>query len=263
MIKEALDEYLEFDSKLLFNRVPISEMKMNSYGIKVKRLVRVFGGAIRDIIAGQPINDIDILVGAQSCPLVEITLEENGYIYMESLGPKDLGNLYSEIHIINEPRTWVKGSKIVQLIRPVIQATRSDDFRYYERGFIDLIQNVDISCCGVSWDGKTLYENYPNAIFHCQNKSYIVNINAKMYSRKRADHRKYKLNDRGWTQIEDATAIRREQRIDSLLNESPTIEYTSELPNGVYGGSWKDEKFIEGGRLPGITDQDIWGLFGK
>ena len=36
MIKEKLDEYLEFDSKLLFNRTPIDE---NS--IKVKRLVRV------------------------------------------------------------------------------------------------------------------------------------------------------------------------------------------------------------------------------
>lgn len=265
MIKEALDEYLEFDSKLLFNRVPISEMKMNSYGIKVKRLVRVFGGAIRDIIAGQPINDIDILVGAQSCPLVEITLKENGYIYMESLGPKDLSSLYSDIRVINEPRTWVKGSKIVQLIRPVIQVTRGnrhDDFRYYERGFIDLIQNVDISCCGVSWDGEVLYENYPNAIFHCQNKSYIVNTNAKMYSHKRAEHRKYKLNDRGWTQIEDGTAIRREQRIDNLLNEAAAIEYTSELPDGVYGGSWKDEKFI-GGRLPGITNDDLWGIFGK
>jgi hypothetical protein len=251
-MKKILDEYLEFDSKLLFNRVPISEIKLNSYGIKVKRLVRVFGGAIRDIIAGQPINDIDILVGAQSCPLVEITLKENGYIYMASLGPKDLGNLYSEIHVINEPRTWVKGSKIVQLIRPVIKVQRDSDFRYYERGFIDLIQNVDISCCGVSWDGKTLYENYPNAIFHCQNKSYIVNPNAKMYSRKRADQRRFKLNDRGWTQIEDGVVVRREQRIDNLLSESPAIEYTSELADRVYGGSCKEE---------GITDQDIWGLF--
>jgi hypothetical protein len=171
---------------------------------------------------------------------------------MASLGPKDLGNLYSEIHVINEPRTWVKGSKIVQLIRPVIKVQRDSDFRYYERGFIDLIQNVDISCCGVSWDGKTLYENYPNAIFHCQNKSYIVNPNAKMYSRKRADQRRFKLNDRGWTQIEDGVVVRREQRIDNLLSESPAIEYTSELADRVYGGSCKEE---------GIKDQDIWGLF--
>ena len=54
MIKEKLDEYLEFDSNLLFNRTPIEE-----HSIKFKRLVRVFGGAIRDIIAGQKINDVD------------------------------------------------------------------------------------------------------------------------------------------------------------------------------------------------------------
>ena len=76
MIKEKLDEYLEFDSNLLFNRTPI----LCKYGGKVKRLVRVFGGAIRDIIAGQPINDVDILVGAQSSRLVELTLKEEGDI---------------------------------------------------------------------------------------------------------------------------------------------------------------------------------------
>jgi tRNA nucleotidyltransferase/poly(A) polymerase len=54
----------------------------------LKRLVRIFGGAIRDIIAEQQINDVDILVGAQSSRLVELTLKEQGYTYMESLTPK-------------------------------------------------------------------------------------------------------------------------------------------------------------------------------
>ena len=164
MIKEKLDEYLEFDSNLLFNRTPI-QCKYE-YGGKVKRLVRVFGGSIRDIIAGQPINDVDILVGAQSSRLVELTLKEQGYTYMESLTPKDLSSVYTDIKVINEPRTWMKGIKIVQLIRPVIRVTRDSDLRYYERGFVDLIQNVDLSCCGISWDGENLYENYPNAIAH-------------------------------------------------------------------------------------------------
>jgi hypothetical protein len=248
MIKEALDEYLEFDSKLLFNRVPIS----SEYGVKVKRLVRIFGGAIRDIIAGQPINDIDILVGSQSCKLVELTLEENGYTYIESLTPKDLASVYSDIHVINEPRTWMKGTKIVQLIRPVIPVKRDSDLRYYERGFVDLIQNVDISCCGVSWDGETLYENYPNSIFHCQNKVFFVNSKAKMYSHKRISHRTYKFLERGWTRIEDGTAVHRDQRIEAILNEKDPIEYTSELPDGVYGGSWRSKD--------GITNDDIWRL---
>jgi len=259
MIKEKLDEYLEFDSSLLFNRVPITEMKLVSYGVKVKKLVRIFGGAIRDIIAGQPINDIDILVGAQSCPLVEETLKENGYIYMESLCPKDLISLYSDIHVISEPRTWMKGTKIVQLIRPAIATKMSDDLieigglkelRFYERGFVDLIQNVDISCCGVSWDGRGLYENYPNAIFHCHNKAFFVNIKAKMYSHKRTAHREHKFLERGWTRIQDGTAVHRDQRIDAILGESPPIEFTSELPDGMYGGSWKKEN----------ASDDIWTI---
>ena len=238
MIKEKLDEYLDFDSNLLFNRTPIQ-----CDGGKVKRLVRIFGGSIRDIIAGQKINDVDIIVGAQSSRLVELTLKEQGYTYMESLTPKDLSSVYTDIKVINEPRTWIKGVKIVQLIRPVIRVTRDSDLRYYEKGFIDLIQNVDISSCGVSWDGENLYENFPNAIAHCQNLSFYVNKRAKMYSRNRSDMRTYKFIQRGWKQIEmDDTAVARDQRIESILSDKPPIDYISELPKGVYGGSWKKEK---------------------
>lgn len=199
-IKKSLDDYLEFDSDLLFNRTPIDE-----YSIKLKRLVRIFGGAIRDIIAEQQINDVDILVGAQSSRLVELTLKEQGYTYMESLTPKDLSSIYSDIKVINEPRTWVKGNKIVQLIRPVVY---TNDFIEYERGFRDLISNVDFSCCGVSWDGE-LYEDYPNAILHCQSKVFSINIWAKMYHDARALKRRLKLQERGWEVVEDKIDINR------------------------------------------------------
>ena len=64
-----------------------------------------------------------------------------------------------------------------------------------------------------------------------------------MYSRKRASHREYKLLGRGWTKIEsDDTSIARDQRIESILSDKPPIDYISELPKGVYGGSWKKEK---------------------
>lgn len=234
MIKEKLDEYLEFDSNLLFNSTPIEE-----YSIKLKRLVRIFGGAIRDIIAGQSINDVDILVGSQSSKLVELTLKEAGYTYMVSLAPKDLSSVYTHLQIINEPKTWIKGTKIVQLIKPVIKTT---DLRYYEMGFVDLIQNVDISSCGVSWDGVHLYENFPNAIAHCQNLSFYINKMAKMYSRQRSSLRRYKFIERGWREIEiNDAAIARDQRIENLLGNKPAIEFVSELPKGVYdGGSFKE-----------------------
>lgn len=168
-IKNTLDEYIEFDSSKLFK---------NNFN-----LVRIFGGAIRDIIADQKINDIDIICGSKSIKYIEFILENNGYQFMEGLNGKDLQVMYSDIHIINEPHTWIKGSKIIQLIRPVVYS-----------GFKDLISNVDLSCCGVSWDGETLHEDFPNAILHCQNKVFSVNSLAKMYSEKRAQHRIVKLD---------------------------------------------------------------------
>jgi hypothetical protein len=209
-IKQKLDDYLEFDSNLLFNRTPTVESS-----IKIKRLVRVFGGAIRDIIADQPINDVDIMVGSQSFKLVEITLKENGYQFMEGLNGKDLQVMYSDIHVINEPHTWIKGTKIVQLIRPVIYKVTNTSL--YEEGFRDLISNVDLSCCGVSWNGDELHEDFPNAILHCQSKVFSVNKFAKMYSEKRAQHRQFKLEDRGWEKIENKDCINRDLKLDLIL----------------------------------------------
>ncbi len=203
MIKNKLDEYLEFDSNILFK---------NKYN-----LVRVFGGAIRDSIANQPINDVDILCGSKSLKEIEFLLENKGYHYMEMLNGKDLQEMYSEIHIINEPHTWIKGKKIVQLIRPVIPIKRDSDLRYYEIGFRDLISNVDFSCCGVSWDGDEVYEDYPNAILHAQSKVFSVNMSAKMYSHKRAQHRKVKLQNRGWKEIENTTEVNRDLKLENIL----------------------------------------------
>ena len=203
MIKNKLDEYLEFDSNILFK---------NKYN-----LVRVFGGAIRDSIANQPINDVDIIVGSKALKEIEFLLENKGYHYMEMLNGKDLQEMYSEIHIINEPHTWVKGKKIVQLIRPVIPIKRDSDLRYYEIGFRDLISNVDFSCCGVSYDGDDVYEDYPNAILHAQSKVFSVNTFAKMYSHKRAQHRKVKLQNRGWKEIENTTEVNRDLKLQNIL----------------------------------------------
>jgi tRNA nucleotidyltransferase/poly(A) polymerase len=78
-INDRLNEYLEFDNNQLY---------MDS-------MVRIFGGAIRDSIADQPINDVDILCGAQSLRKLEYILEKNGYHHFEKLTSVDITNLYS------------------------------------------------------------------------------------------------------------------------------------------------------------------------
>lgn len=201
-IKKRLDDYLEFDSDDLFN-------------LQIKKpLVRIFGGAIRDSISKLPINDIDILSGSKSANLLESVLEKNGYTYMESLTPKDLSSVYKDIHIINEPHTWLKGSKIVQIIRPAGQMS----YKTYEESFINLIQNVDISCCGVSYDGEILYENFKDAINHCKFRYYKVNGSAKMYNENRTFMRQMKLTDRGWKELKGLDN-ERNFKLESLFKE--------------------------------------------
>ena len=142
IIKSKLDEYLEFDSDILFKHC---------------NLIRIFGGAIRDIIAEEPIRDVDILIGSKSVQMATFILENKGYFQMESLCPKDLQACYQDIKVINEPVTFVKGSKVVQLIRPATgnrkmfpSTTKGPNQSvldsYYKEGFHNLISNVDISC---------------------------------------------------------------------------------------------------------------------
>lgn len=203
-IRKSISEYLEFDSDELFRS------KFN--------LIRIFGGAIRDIIAEQPIHDIDILCGSKALEYIEMILGQNGYHYIEMLNGKDLQEMYSEIHIINEPKTWIKGKKIVQLIRPSVRLPVgvADIPEAYKIGFTDLIANVDLSCCGVSYDGETLHEDYPNALLHCQSKVFSVNKKAKMYSHKRVSHRIHKLIDRGWKEIENTISNNRDLKINII-----------------------------------------------
>jgi hypothetical protein len=210
-IKERLDNYLEFDSSALF------ESKFN--------LVRIFGGAIRDSIANLEIHDIDILCGSKAMGYIENVLSENGYYFLDSINGKDLQSMYSEIHIINEPHTWVKGKKIVQLIRPCVfnrdytnkQNYIDKSLERYQEGFNRLIQNVDLSCCGVSWDGDKLHEDFPNAITHCQSKVFSVNETAWMYSNSRCRIRKYKLIERGWKEIENNTLNNRDLKLGLII----------------------------------------------
>jgi ribosomal protein S17E len=218
MIKEKIDQYLEFDSKKLF----------------FDPMVRIFGGAVRDSIADEPINDIDILCGSKSVKRLNFILQSEGYQFIESLTTKDIASIYTDIHVICEPQTWVKGRKVIQVIRPAAshilapQGTTIKDtksFGTYYQMYQNLIYNVDISCCGVSYDGYHIYENYPDAVIHCLTKSFSVNSSAAMYSQKRIQNRIAKFIDRKWSQIPTTNlGIRRELVIQQIL-ESKSLEY--------------------------------------
>lgn len=218
-INKRLNDYLGFDNNDLY----------------INSLVRIFGGAIRDSIADQEIHDVDILCGSKSIPLVEAVLHKNGYKFIQKITTIDMVNLYSNINIISEPRTWMKDDKIIQLIRPrlIINVLKSDlksDIYSdkYTENFKTLIQNVDLSCCGVSFAKDILYQNYDGAILHCINKIFVQNKDARMYSYDRCNSRTYKMESRGWERVELDTSFKRDLKIDFILNSIP-FEFTSEL----------------------------------
>ncbi len=192
-IKNRLDDYLGFNSnKLFYFTIP--------NGLIPK--VRIFGGAIRDSIADLHIHDIDILCAPTSAIYIADILIDNGYKFFPSLNPKDLASVYTEIRIINEPHTYIKDDRIVQLIRP----NHFNDFN-------KIVREVDISCCGISYDASCLYENVENAILHCEHKVYEV-TNGKMNTI-RLMSRMDKLDRRGWSKIEKFE--RRNISLDRLL----------------------------------------------
>ncbi len=119
---------------------------------------------------------------------------------------------------------------MVQLIRPVSTQTNPnklpildqvlvDKFKaqYLKEAFVELIANVDISACGVSYDGEHLYENYPGAVLHAKSKIFSVNERAKMYIERRIIHRTGKLIDRGWEHLSNSKSDQRDFKINQLL----------------------------------------------
>jgi len=234
-VRKKIDGYIGFDSNELF---------------PVNSLVRIFGGAIRDAISNREIHDVDIILGSGSLDYVENILTQNGYKYIESLTPKDLSSIYNDIRVINEPHSWVKEDKIIQLIRPAVgqidKEIQKPEIRegIYKKTFTDLIRNVDISCCGVSYDGEKVYENYESAVSHCKNGIFIVNKKAKMYSERRITHRKVKLTSRGWIEVKPDTATYRDLKIDKILSEE-ILDYVPEYKDNLYySNQYSDDDYF-------------------
>lgn len=193
LIKDKLTEYLEFDSELLFNNTDY---------------LVIFGGAIRDIIADKSIKnitDIDILCLSMSRDKAIRIVEENGYKYVDLQRP-ELYEMYRHIHHIFEPKTFIKGHKIIQFITPaIIEMPRP----YHEtklgnaqkNSFSYLLSNVDLITSGVFYDGYNVYESIKGSISFIENKYTYTLPNNAMYDEKRINHRLFKLEIKGYKDI--------------------------------------------------------------
>ena len=168
LVKEKLTEYLGFDSSLLFRYVDY---------------LVIFGGAIRDIIADKSIKnitDIDILCLSQSRNKIISTVIEQGYKYVDLQRP-ELHTMYQELKHIFEPKTFMKGDRIIQFITPCINndiyyGKNVDNYDFEEKmkkTFYHLLMNVDLISSGVFYDGYTVYESIIGSIPYIEKKKDI------------------------------------------------------------------------------------------
>jgi len=183
-IKQKLTEYLEFDVDLIINET-------NDYAT-------IFGGAIRDIIANKEIHDVDILCLQESEKRIRNTIKEQGYICDPEIGKLDVHCMYSDIHCIFKPYTFLKNNKKIQLIKPSmplgVEKSLIEQYNY-------LLSQVDLSCCGVNFSHFGLKQSVPDAISHCKYGLYLRLKDNIMHSDKRIYNRMDKLDNRGWKNI--------------------------------------------------------------
>lgn len=233
-IKNRIDDYLEFDTNQL--------LKYTDYAI-------IFGGAVRDSIADQPINDVDIMALNHSIEYLILNLERNGYS-LSNLTKPNITCLYDLTHIIFEPITYMnKNRKIIQLIRPSIGKILSmkpkvrptvsvftnelkfdlvSDECAAKTAYFTLLSNVDISCCGVAFDGFNLYETIPMAVKQCMNKEFDYISSNMMVHHNRVHDRIAKMESRGWSLLHDSglsdKQVERNNKLKFMMTDHLQLE---------------------------------------
>lgn len=203
-VVNKISEYIEFDVNMIFD---------------VGEYVAIYGGAVRDSIAELEIHDIDILCLSKSAVKIKELIKSLGYKELD-LYDRDAIAMYAEIHIINEPWTFMNNNfKTIQIIRPSFGTPEH---------FYKILKNVDISCCGVFLDKMrnsiSLKESCQDAIYQCLSKTFIINDWAKLYSSNRTTLREEKLKTRGWS-YEVENNDNQKNRFYKLINLESDTNY--------------------------------------
>lgn len=204
-IKKRISDYIEFDVDEIFDQ---------------SDFITIFGGSVRDSIAGLDIHDVDILCMSKSAEKLRYFLTHKYNYKSLDLYDIDTINMYKGISLISEPWTLMnENKKIIQIIKPTLnnQGLKSHTTSVTDQ-YIDayryLIKNIDLSCCGVfiekdfyiskiadDNDGIILKEACDYAIAHCLSKSFKINKSAVLYNEDRTNFREDKLIKRGWTNL--------------------------------------------------------------
>jgi len=215
-IEQKLSEYIGFNIKEIIN----DDIDM----------IHIFGGAIRDILANKKIHDVDILCMHESMRKIIPILEKNGYQMHSSLTSADIQSMYSTIHVIIEPKTFIKvinnEIRIIQLIRPGHTKLDNRDYRVKDisnalRNFYYVLGQVDMSNCAVHYSHTYgLKESVYGAVQDCLAGHFDV-LDTEMKT-DRYYSRKDKFISRGWIEKKDLDDKQQERikKLSKLINGS-------------------------------------------
>lgn len=200
----------------------------------------IFGGAIRDIIAGHKINDIDILCLPESKRKVIDVIKKNGYIQTDLIS-KDTLEMYSKVRNIFEPFNYIKiidnELRTIQLITPTTKYASNEESDIITN-FHYILGQVDMSNCAVHFSHFFgLRESYLGAVNHCKHHVFEI-LDTKMKT-DRFELRYRKFINRGWQELNDKNRknIIRSDKINNIIDESKTKYF---LPTS---GTQKIKKF--------------------
>jgi hypothetical protein len=192
--------------------------------------IAIFGGAVRDSLANKEIYDIDILCLPDSALKLSKLIIKKGFKRVDLYDQFQLEQ-YKQIHAISEPWTFIKKSKIIQIIKPT--ASYKGTIGEYIDAFYSLLSDVDISSCGVFLEKDRdlvirLKESHPDAITHCRSHVYEVLVNNRMYGKHRTDIRCYKLSNRDWVDLKFKDVdIKIERRMKLYGLQKPEYKHES------------------------------------
>lgn len=194
------------------------EEKFDDAIINLEEGCIVYGGAVRDLLAGLPIGgDCDVAV--PSFMFNDIVNRFNTSVRWvpadpvlnaDGSTPFGSGNPTTAKKVVSSVRTYknINGYS-VQIIGP--ENKENIYIHDIQTGVVDIVRNVDIVCCGVFTDiFGNLYEIVPGAIEDCKNRVLRFNhdIQATKASIEALKKRINKLEERGWENNIDLDSIK-------------------------------------------------------
>jgi len=196
----------------------------------------IYGGALRDILANQPIGgDLDIAVPHEHYPkLVQKFHDSARWVTKQASIPQLVPKGYRRpsARIIANVITFINLSgEEIQLIQanPSKEKTVMDDNKSYNSGVINIIVNVDLRCSGIMMDVfGNVYEVIFGALQDCE--KFVLNFNEKLNIKEVYKQtivgRIEKLMARGWKNNIDLNRFKE--------NPKPEEEYKT---SRLFGGS--------------------------